>query len=102
MTTFGGLTPSSDSQINYIYRVQSYQYGNGYKAVAPDGANSLIIQAQVNFDYLAAANSSTLDTWLFANPQWVAWAGDGTLLPSSKQFRVLDWQKTGLPGGVNQ
>jgi phage-related protein len=104
MTTFAGITPSSDSQVTPVYRVQEYTYGNGYKAYAPDGANGTIVTAQVNFDYLTTAQSTALEAWFAANPPWVTWSGDGVLLSASLTFRVTKdgWQKTVLPGGINQ
>jgi hypothetical protein len=102
MTTFGGLVPSSTSQINTTYRIQEYQYGNGYTAFAPDGANMTLINAQVNFDNLDSSRAATLDTWIAANPTTITWAGDGTLLPTNRTFRITKdgVQKTPLSGGV--
>jgi hypothetical protein len=104
MSTFNGLVPSSDSQVNPVYRVQEWSYGNGYKAYAPDGANGTIVTAQVNFDYLNATQSASLEAWFASNPTWVTWPGDGLLLSASLTFRITKdgWQKTVLPGGVNQ
>lgn len=103
MTTFGGLVPSSSSQETLIYRVQEYQYGNGYTAFAPDGANGQIITWQINFDNISSTQSTTLETWLNANPTWTTWLGDGSVLPNTKTFRITKdgWQKTAMPGGVN-
>lgn len=104
MTTFGGLVPSSSSQETMTFRVQEYQYANGYKAVSPDGANAQIITWQINFDSISASMSSTLESWLNGSAlPWQTWAGDGTILPSSKTFRMTKdgWQKTSVPGGVN-
>ena len=104
MTTFGGQTPSSDSQPNIVYRVQEWSYGNGYKAYVPDGANATLYNAQVNFDYLSGAKWTAFQTWMNANPPWVTWTGDGQLLPSSLTFRTTKdgYQVTTLPGGVYQ
>jgi hypothetical protein len=104
MTAFNGLIPSADSQETMTYRVQEYQYGNGYTAFAPDGANGTIITWQINFDNLSASMSSTLESWFSSNPPWITWLGDGVILPNSLTFRMTKdgWQKTALPGGVNQ
>lgn len=104
LLTFNGLTPSSDSEVTPVYRVQEWNYGNGLKAYAPDGANGLVYTAQVNFDNLSAASSALLEAWFAACPPWVTWNGDGVLLSSSIQFRMTKdgWQKTVMPGGVNQ
>lgn len=104
MSVFGGLTPSGDTEVNPLYRVQQWAYGNGYKAWAPDGANGLLYTAQINFDYLSSANYATLLAWLVASPPWVTWTGDGSVLSSSLSFRVTadGWQVTTLPGGVYQ
>jgi|SRR6185437_1365476 len=102
MTTFNGLIPSSSSQGTIIYRVQEYQYGNGYKGVAPDGANATITTYQINFDNLDSARATTLETWLGANQPWVVWSGDGTVLPSNRSFRVTKdgYQKNPQAGNV--
>jgi phage-related protein len=101
-TPFGGLIPSASSQKTVLYRLQEYQYGNGIKAFAPDGANGIIITWQINFDQLDATRVTTLETWLAANPTWITWVGDGTILPSNKTFRITKdgYQVTEMPGGV--
>src|SRR6186713_470245 len=102
MATFGGLVPSSSSQVTTSYRVLEFSVGNGYKAVAPDGANPVFITAQVNFDNLDPTRSATLEAWLATDQPWISWAGDGTLLPSSKFFKLTKdgWTKNPIAGGA--
>jgi phage-related protein len=103
MAVFGGVLPSIGSQMPMKYRVNAYKYGNGYEAVGPDGANGVLINWQFNWDNLDSARSALVEAWLNSVPPWVTWAGDGTILPSSKTFRVTTdgWQKTALQGQVN-
>lgn len=102
MTTFGGVVPSSTSQITYSYRENSYQYGNGYESVQPDGANGQIVGGTAEFDNLDAVRGPALLTWLKANPSWISWAGDGVLLPTTQQFRVAadGYQIQYKPGNI--
>lgn len=106
MTTFGGLTPSADSQQTQrtmTYRFLNYKYGNGYEARLPDGANAQIDTWQITFDNLDAADSTALETWLLANPPYVTWSGDGIILPSANTYWITKdgYQKQPMPGGVN-
>jgi phage-related protein len=102
MAAFAGLTPSTSSQMAMKYRVAEFQYGNGYKAVGPDGANGKLISWQLSFENLAAPQAAALEDWLDDNPPWVTWAGDGVFLPSNRYFRMTTegYQKTHLPGNV--
>jgi phage-related protein len=106
MAVFGGLTPSADSQQTQqtmVVRVLSFAYGNGYDVMIPDGANPTRDTWQITFDSLSAADTTTLNNWLKANPPWVTWNGDGVLLDASLTYRVtLDsWQRLAYPGTVN-
>jgi hypothetical protein len=106
MTIFGGLTPSSASQQTQqtkTYRILSYQYGNGYEARTPDGANPIKDTWQITFDNLNATDSATLITWLNANPPWITFNGDGVILNSAFTYWITKdgYQKTPLPGNVN-
>jgi hypothetical protein len=105
MTTFAGITPSADNtQINYTYRTNNYQLGDGYKDVSPDGINGQIIAGQVQWDNLSAPQWASLQAWLATVPPWVTWAGDGIALPTNRQFRITEdgYQITFQPGGVVQ
>jgi phage-related protein len=102
MAVFGGLTPSSGSQKGIRYRTNEYQYGNGYKAIAPDGANGALQEWSINFDSLDPAKVTLLEDWLTSVPPWLPWAGDGTILPSNRTFRVTPdgYSKTALGAGA--
>jgi hypothetical protein len=106
MTLFNGLIPSSASQQTQqtmTYRMLKFQYGNGYEARSPDGANPKKDTWQISFDTLDAAQSTLLESWLGLNPSWVSWNGDGTILPSSKTYWLTEsgYIKTPMPGNVN-
>jgi phage-related protein len=107
MANFGGIYPSAQSQqtqMTMVPRVLNFRQGNGYQQIAPDGPNSMIEQWQITWDALGAANSTTLQAWLVANPPTVTFVGDGVLLSASKTYHMtLDgWQKQPMSGGVNQ
>ncbi|SRR6266404_7516315 len=106
MTIFNGLIPSAASQQTQqtmTYRMLKFQYGNGYEARTPDGANPKKDMWTISFDSLNAAQSTQLEAWLTANPPWVPWNGDGVILPSVKTYWMTDagYQKTPASGGVN-
>lgn len=92
--TFNGILPSgTNTQINYTYRSNVYQLGDGYKDVSPDGINSLIINGTLQWDNLSAtqwAGTDGLLAWITANPPSVTWPGDGTALPTTVQFRITE------------
>ena len=102
MAVFGGLVPSTSSQKTTKYRVNEYQYGMGYKATSPDGANGVLLEWQLNFDDISATQAAALEAWLVTIPPWVIWAGDGTHLPSTKKFKITadGYQVTYKGGGV--
>jgi hypothetical protein len=105
MTTFNGITPSSQSQQTartVKYRTLNFKYGTGYIAILPDGANASIDTWTITWDNLSATTSASLESWLIANPPWIIWNGDGVILPSANSYRVTEdgYQKQPMDAGV--
>lgn len=107
MANFNGVYPSAQSQQTQktvTPRILAFRQGNGYQQVAADGPNFMPEQWQLTWDALGAAQSTSLESWLNANPPTVTFVGDGVLLSASKTYHMTidGWQSQPMSGGVNQ
>jgi len=64
MALFGGYTPSITSQLTMTYRTLEYQFGSGYKQVAPDGINYALENWQLTFENIPATGAAAMETWI--------------------------------------
>jgi len=102
MSLFGNVIPSISSQVSTTYRVLEYQFGNGYKQVAPDGINYALEHWQVEFDNLDTTQSAALESWIntYGDPTKVFTATMvlGTT-PKTYRMNKTGWTKTCPTGG---
>lgn len=103
MTVFGGNVPSISTQMTMTYRTLEYQFGQGYKQVAPDGINYALEVWALEFDNLNLTRAQALETWMetYADPTMIF---NTTMVDGSvaKNYRMTNdgWVRVDAGGNV--